>query len=484
MTISNLSLKENLPVESFSLKTNPPKRYNLWLKLEQIAPLAIMLGTFVMILYAMTQHSLPTLIAFYTFGISGLAMVWRSGGTSIRIFIIIYGMSSIVAVMLSFILSNEYGVPYVGGGSDELHYERKGIEFAQRLGLFDYGAIRGGIVNRDHNSVGYVYLVGLLAKFSAVFGSFHTMVPRLFNAACLALLSVVVFNMGQRLRLQKHTALIAALFVGGLPLMMWVSVQTLRDIVQTLLLVTLVFLWLPDNNSRWRYSLPVLLLMSSFIMFPIWEMRKAQALVFLVFAAFAIVTNRHSYNPLRFFFLSLPVFLISVYIIALFYSILSKDVFYILDLLKYYSDYRSGDSVGGGLSSIVFETSTFPFGWIYRSLYALISPIPLSYVPVYKAWLSLGTIIHLLFLPFLWIGIKNGMGHHSWRLIVVAFLLLFVGMSMFTFTIRHIVQYLPFGVLLTAFGIEKYQGNYKYLCLMMGGTGFIMILVYIIVKIF
>ena len=44
---------------------------------------------------------------------------------------------------------------------------------------------------------------------------------------------------------------------------------------------------------------------------------------------------------------------------------------------------------------------------------------------------------------------------------MVAFLLLFVGMSMFTFTIRHIVQYLPFGVLLTAFGIEKYQGNYK-----------------------
>ena len=411
MTILDLTLKEHLSAEDHSLKINPPVRYNLWLKLKQITPLVLGLGTFVIILYAITQYSLAILMAFYIFGLSGLVLVWRSGATSIRIFTIIYGIASIVAIMLSLILSNEYGVPYVGGGSDELHYERKGIEFAQHFGLFDYRTIRGGLVRVDHNSVGYVYLVGLLAKFSVIFGGFHTMVPRLFNAACLALLSVVVFNMGQRLRLQKHTALIAALFVGGLPLMMWVSVQTLRDIIQALLLVTLVFLWLPNHNSRWRYSLPVLLLLSGFAMLPIWEMRKAQALIFLVLAAFAIITNRHSYKPLRFVFLSLPVFLISAYVIAQFYGYLSKNVLYNLELFELYSEYRIGDSVGGGLSSIVFETAIFPFGWIYRVLYALISPIPVSYDTIDKAWLSIGTIIHLLFLPFLWIGIKQGIHH-------------------------------------------------------------------------
>ena len=484
MTILDLTLKEHLSAEDHSLKINPPVRYNLWLKLKQITPLVLGLSTFVMILYAITQHSLAILMAFYIFGLSGLVLVWRSGATSIRIFTIIYGIASIVAIMLSLILSNEYGVPYVGGGSDELHYERKGIEFAQYFGLFDYRTIRGGLVRVDHNSVGYVYLVGLLAKFSVIFGGFHTMVPRLFNAACLALLSVVVFNMGQRLRLHKLTALIAALFVGGLPLMMWVSVQTLRDIIQALLLVTLVFLWLPNHNSRWRYSLPVLLLLSGFAMLPIWEMRKAQALIFLVFAAFAIVTNRHSYKPLRFIFLSLPVFLISAYVITFFYGYLSKDVLFYLKLFEQYSEYRTLDTVGGGLSSIVFETAIFPFGWIYRVFYAIISPIPVSYDTIDRAWLSIGTIIHLLFLPFLWIGIKRGMQNSSWKLIMVAFLLLFVGMSMFTFTFRHIVQYLPFGVLLTAYGIEQYQGNYKYLCLIMGGTGFIMVLIYIILKTF
>ena len=59
-----------------------------------------------------------------------------------------------------------------------------------------------------------------------------------------------------------------------------------------------------------------------------------------------------------------------------------------------------------------------------------------------------------------------------------------MGMSMFSFTIRHIVQYLPFGVLLIALGIEQYQGNYKYLSLAMGGIGVIMGFIYIIIKTF
>ena len=421
-------------------------------------------------------------MAYLVFGLTGLAIVWRGGGTPVRIYFTIYGLAALAAVTLGWVFSNDYGVPYDVGGSDELHFEEKGIEFAQHFGLFDYGAIRGGIVSEGHNSVGYVYLIGLLAKFSAVFGGFHTMVPRLFNAVVLALLSVVVFQMGQRLRLQKRTAITAALFVGGLPLMMWVAVQTLRDIFQTLLIVTLVFLWLPDQYNRWRYSLPILMLLSLLLLLPVWEMRKPQALVALVFMAFAIIANRRSFKPLKLVFLILPIALAGVYLIWLFYDLLSIDVFNALDSIERYAELRGASGTGGGLSSIVFETPLFPIGWCYRMAYALVSPIPVVFSPIDKAWLSLGTVIHLLFLPFMWVGFKRGIRHSAWRLIAAAFVLLFIGMAMFTFTIRHMVQYLPFGILLAALGFELYRGDPRRIWLVMGATGAVLGVTYLMLK--
>jgi len=42
--------------------------------------------------------------------------------------------------------------------------------------------------------------------------------------------------------------------------------------------------------------------------------------------------------------------------------------------------------------------------------------------------------------------------------IMVPFLLLFIGMTMFTFTVRHITQFMPFGILLAALGLSITPG--------------------------
>ena len=84
-------------------------------------------------------------------------------------------------------VKREPGFLYFLRGSDELHYEEVGLAFAQTLDLFDYIGIRGNLVPVWHNSVGYIYVVGVLDKFALLFGEAHTMVPRLFNAAMLGL---------------------------------------------------------------------------------------------------------------------------------------------------------------------------------------------------------------------------------------------------------------------------------------------------------
>jgi len=454
-----------------------------WLSLRLAAPLALGFGTITMVGYAVSQGSLAVLMAYLLFGLMGLALAWWGGGSSVRIYITVYGLAAAAAAVLAWIFSSSYGVPYWNGGSDELHYEAKGLEFAQRYGLFDYGAIRGNIVHAWHNSVGYIYLVGLLAKFSEAFGGFHTMVPRLFNAMCLALISVLIFSMGLRLGMQKKTAVAAALFAGCLPLMMWVSVQTLRDIVVTLLLVSFVFLWLPDQRGKWRYAIPVMLILSILLLLPLWEMRKAQAFVAVLLMGFAILLNRDMFKPRQFIFLFLPIFWAGLYLVFLFYNVLIEDVLHMIGRIDTYAELRGEGGTGGGLSLVVFETPLFPIGWSYRTIYALVSPLPVSFRLLDLAWLSLGTIIHILFIPFLWMGLRRAIGNSAWRHIVIAFVLLFIGMAMFTFTARHIAQYLPFAILLAALGFERYLGNPWLVWITMAGVGSALAGLYIVLKI-
>ena len=131
---------------------------------------------------------------------------------------------------------------------------------------------------------------------------------------------------------------------------------------------------------------------------------------------------------------------------------------------------------------MVFETPLFPIGWCYRTVYALVSPIPVVFFPIDKAWLSLGTVIHLLFLPFMWVGLKRGIRHSAWRLIAAAFVLLFIGMAMFTFSIRHMVQFMPFGILLAALGFEQYRGDPWRTWLVMGGISAVLAVTYLMLK--
>lgn len=476
------SSKNRRPADSSVHSRRVYRRDLFKFNLPNVSFWALISATVFITRFGYIHISLVTLVAYAVFGLLGIGLVWRLGPTSIRVFATVYGLTTVAAVVLAWIFTTAYGVPYMGGGSDELHYEEVGVEFAKKYRIFDYGDIRGNLVTEWHNSVGYIYVIGLLANFSDWFGGFHTMVPRLFNAACLGLLSVVVYQIGLRLQLQKRSAVTAALFAGCLPLMMWVSVQTLRDILQSLLLVTLVFIWLPNQDNCWRFSLPVLVFLSILLLMPIWEMRKPQALVALLFIAYAITSNRRSFKPPQFIFLTLPIAGTAAYLIATFYTLLNKDMLDLIDSIESYAEMRGELGSGGGLSSIVFESSLFPVGWLYRMAYALASPLPVEFFPIDKAWLSLGTVIHFMLLPFLWMGIRRAVGYPAWRLIVVAFILFFVGMAMFTFTTRHITQYLPFSILIAALGFESHRSELQKVLLTMGATGVAFGLTYIVLK--
>jgi hypothetical protein len=463
------------------LNGSPPKYFRI-VSLKTSSALALCLGTLIITAYGLSQGSLVTLVAYATFGLVGLAFVWRLGVTPIRIYITIYGCAVVAAVVLAWIYSSAYGTPYFEGGSDDLHYETMGIAFAHAYGIFDYDEIRGGLVGAGHNSVGYVYLVGLMVKFSEWFGDFHTMVPRLFNASCLALVSVLVFQLGEKLDLKKRTAVAAAFFAGLLPLMMWISVQTFRDIILTLFLLLLAVLWIPDRNDRWRYPVLILLVLSALLIVPLWEMRKGQAFVAILFIVYSIIRNRNDYSRRQFILMTMPIAVFVTSLITASHELLTLEVIGFISQIELYSEYRSTGDIGGGLSLVVFETPLFPLGWVYRMAYLLITPIPVVWKPVDTAWQSLGVVIHILFLPFLWIGLKRAIRKVAWQHVVVIFAGLFTGVAIFTFQLRQISQYLPFAILIAALGYEQFSGDPRRVILMMGGVSSLLGLIFLVLK--
>jgi hypothetical protein len=432
----------------------------------------------ILLLFSLAEGSLPVIMAFLTFGALGMLCSRLIDAMSQRVFAIVYGSASIAAVALYLYYQQLYGVPYLLGGSDELHYEDVGEVFARTLGLFDYIGIRGNLVPVWHNSVGYIYVVGVLYKFALLFGDVHTMVPRLFNSAMLGFTAVGIYRIGTKLELQPRHAIAAGLFAGCLPLMAYVSIQTLRDIMVTTLLVTVVCAWTSGPNHK--LAIPKAVALSLLIVALLIDLRRAQAFIAVLIAGIGFLSTDIGRRPIV-WVLTFGLGLVAaagVYLLLA--DVISTDLLFFLGQSDYYNDYRV-DEVGGGLSAVVFTTPP-PLGWVLRTAYALASPFPEMSLELDKLWLNAGTITHLMFVPFLFAGIAAAVRRRVWWTVLGAMVLLFIGMAMFTFQGRHIAQYLPFAVLLTTLGYERYPRQRATIFAITAAFGGVLAVTYLLLK--
>ncbi len=414
-----------------------------------------LLSLVLILIFSFYQSKISILLSYLLFSLI-LIPLFKLNSIASKLSLLVYSLSSIFSIILFFIFINDYGLPYSAGGSDELTYEEIGKEFALNYGFLQYGSIRNNLGYDWHNSVGYIYITGLMYKLGSFFDGFHTLIPRLFNCLCLSYITFFIYLTANKLGLKPKNLIYSSLIVGLYPLMMWVTVQTLRDIIQSLLLVIIVYLWIPNKFGKFSFPFFLNLLLTVLILIPVWEMRNGQAFVgvfFVIISIFLYYKNLSIKNKL---FVFLPVGILFIFLFIDLNNSLFSDIEGIFLGAEIYTQGRSGEwGTGGGLSKFIFEKQLFPFGWIYRVVYALISPLPIAFVSIDYAFMSIGSIFQIIYLPFLFIGIYYSFFNKKWIQIFLIFLLLFLGMSMFTFTIRHICQYLPFAVLLIFLGIEQ-----------------------------
>jgi hypothetical protein len=452
------------------------------ISIRTICKRAVLSSFFIMAGFSISELSPAILFSFILFGVLGFSLTSRIDPKATGIFIIVYSLCTLLSALLYFHYINVYGAPYWEGGSDELEYERLGKEFAENYSIFEYGGIRKDLVPVWHNSVGYIYLVGILTKLGNIMGGGHTMVIRIFNSACLGLISVMVFSLAKRFELKQNTVIWTSLLAGCLPLMIWTAGQSLRDILITMLLITGVYVWTPETTGKQKFGLFYVLFITILISIALFELRRGQAFVLLLVATIGLLTGADKrYKWIRILWIVVMT-LISAWMIMKFSSILTSDLDLILMSSESYSTYRTEER-GGGLSTIVFS-STPPLSYILRSVYALVSPLPVISSKFYILWLSIGTVFQIFFMPFFFKGIYISLRTRIWWVVVSAFTMLFVGMAMFTFTTRHITQYLPLGVLITALGYEHYRGDRNLVFFTMGGLIGLMVILYLSLKVF
>ncbi len=429
-------------------------------------------------MFAISESSLAIFAAFALFAAVGLAIAYSQGAASSRLFLVVYAVSTLAAVALYFVYLGRFGAPYYFGGSDDLAYELWGRDTAVRLSPFAYGSIRGTVVPPWHNSVGYVYLVSLLYRLGDLFGGFHTMIPRYFNGMILGLVAVFTYRLALCVRLDRGLALTAALATGLLPLMVYNSIHTFRDILVAFLLLLVVTVWttgmdeVNGRTSHWPWVLTIV------VMLVMLELRRFQvAAIVAVVAArvFVQIRWRHRWQWLMGYFL----LLLAIGVLLLFREQIWQIVGQLEGSQAGYTEYRLDRS--NGLAAYVFNTPA-PLGYLLRFAYTLISPIPIITNEIERLWLSVGTIIQYAFIPFLMLGIVQALRNKAYWMMLSAFVVLFTGMSLVTFTDRHILQFLPYATILAALGYQRHRKQRLTIWLAMAWLGACLAILYLYLK--
>ncbi|MBN1920601.1 MAG: hypothetical protein JW892_05110 [Anaerolineae bacterium] len=406
------------------------------------------------IAFSVVYRTPSVIFAFLSFGILGLLSVLRAGKSAVSLYVWVYCINVLIALSIYLVYLKLYGVPYYYGGSDDLDYERWAQDVVHGLSMWQYSAIRGEIVGPYHNSVGYIYWISLLYRMGELLGGFNTMIPRLFNSMLLGLMTVLVFLIATSNLLPRNTARAIALFVGLLPIMTFNAAHTFRDILLSFIMLWVVFSWNNVITGVSRKAYQRAWLWSAIGIGLMWELRQVQAIALLLLAfLFDSLLVQRSRRP-KSFDRSLHIIILCVLMgIGLWHIgfgyIISRMTFY----GQSYTTYRLG--ISSGLSNYIFS-APLPISLVLRVFYGLIVPLPLVGQRFEEMYQGLGTLVHMFFLPFLFLGLRQPFCSRSKGLWVLSFLV-FYGMNLATFTSRHIVIFLPYAALVAGWGYSRYR---------------------------
>lgn len=417
------------------------------------------IGLVSILFYVVLNYSLSVLVFSILFFLLGVILTWNSGKESVQIFLLGYFLSIFFSVLIYFIYSSRYSLPYFLGGSDDLHFELDAqIVIDNSIWIYNRNDIAFAIGNIYHNSVGYVYFLSLIIRVGDLLGGYDTMMSRVFNCFLLGLSGVLIKSISLQLNFNRENAKIGALWVLLFPMMIFTTIHVFRDNLTLIILLICLYFSLKISFSestsfdfKWiKYSFPIILLTPLII-----QLRMMYVLPMLAMLLSALTFRVLPLKKIKFwhFFLAMPILL-------LFYVLISQNELFqaAIRLKNFYDNMLSGgeQSSFGGLSNFLFNLPQ-PIQTVARFFYALITPLPIFYSDIEWTVLGLGTIIQILYFYFVLLGFKLVCREVKYLPLILGFSIIFISYFTGTFTFRHITQWWPFAVLLGMLGYSQYR---------------------------
>ena len=170
-------------------------------------------------------------------------------------------------------LLSSRGDPYLGGGDDR-QYDMDGQ-------LLFEGFIKNhyDIFNNYTNHPGYPFLNGILHYIGWMFGGYHLLVPRIFNAFIGSLIAPYVYILSRNIY-DRYIAILSAVIVMLFPYFVFYSSIQLRDIIIVFLFVFCVAQL--SQHVRFGKYLSILKIVISVIILTLFRSAYGLALIFIL----------------------------------------------------------------------------------------------------------------------------------------------------------------------------------------------------------
>lgn len=340
----------------------------------------------------------------------------------------------------------KYGSPYYMGGSDDLDFE----EYARYvISKNSYTPIQVYIDLYWYVAKGFVWFVSIIMRLCSIFGTYHTIIPRILNVYCLLAVGILSQKYYIKKCSNSHIKSLIILYAVSLyPNAVYISANLFRDIWVLLGIFLIFYIYDLEIFFESKIKLFFITLIISFFSFFI----RSQSILIII-AEICIILFLKNKEKINQFILELRqktvnrknTILFISFIVALI-PLFLYVAYEITRFVNIYSSYLASQQ--NGLSNFVFRTPILPFGIILRFLYGIISPFPNGILNVLNIFedidvfwntiISFFVFVQIILIPFLFFSFKK---IKSYNLI---WLLIFLTVIISTFTFRHFLLFYPF----------------------------------------
>ncbi len=395
--------------------------------------------------------------AFYTVIIASIAR--KLFGRNKRFFqrltlIWITALSFIIIVY--FLYYKTYGIPYDKQGMDDYFYDVIWSDDCLKYGYMTISNLLATPEYYFHNSKTYLLLIVWMKYIFRSLGGYHTIDIRMFNMMLLTISGMLMGKYAEKyLRADKKTTIRIVTAISLFPNAMFISSLVYRDALVAFFIVSIFYLWTRFLKKTIKEKF--LIIFITIIITYLTYYCRVQAVLYLVLAIGVGILNDNPDKNILFGKSYLRKILLFFIAFILLFNV--GDAI-LANFNRFINSYNKIISSGTGIQAKIRGIPLLPAGWIFQTLFFLITPMYRDIIPIevvkepisiLRGFVSWGTIYLLFLYPYVFKFLKR------MNNIVVTYAVILLSVAIVTSGFRHVMMTYP--MLLTIGIIGRSQAS-------------------------